>query len=53
MTAQEVIDKYTEMFGGWPEFMFMDADDDYIVQELLPCIESGKEYDGGEDGADY
>ena len=52
MTAKEVIEKYTEIFGGWPAFMFMGASDEEIVRELQPCVEQRKEYDGGEDG-DY
>lgn len=43
MTAQEAIDKYTEMFGGFPAFLLMGATDEEIVKALVPCIKSGKE----------
>lgn len=43
MTAAEAKEKYIEMFGGYPSFLLMGADDDAIVEALVPCIESGHE----------
>lgn len=53
MTAQEAIDKYTEIFGGWPAYLLMGAEDSEIVEALEPCIKSGKEYEPPVEGADY
>lgn len=42
-TVDEVKAKYIEMFGGYPSFLLMGADDDYIIEKLTQCIESGTE----------
>lgn len=47
--VQDVIDKYTEMFGGYPYFLLMGAEDEYIIEQLSKCIETGKEYEGEKD----
>ena len=52
MPVEEVKAKYIEMFGGYPEFLLMGADDDEIVRLLSECIESGNELEPPEDG-DY
>ena len=43
MTVEEVKAKYIEMFGGYPSFLLMGADDDTIIAELSKCIAEGKE----------
>ena len=53
MTVEEVKTKYGEMFGGFPSFLFMGADDDEIIAALEPCIVSGKEYEAPAEGAVY
>ena len=50
---EEVKAKYIEMFGGYPAFLLMGASDDEIIQELTPCIESGKELEAPDPGVDY
>ena len=52
MTAQEAIDTYTEMFGGYPSFLLMGATDEEILKALIPCIESGKELEA-DNNLDY
>ena len=53
MTAQEAIDKYIEMFGGYPYFMLMGASDEEIIRALKPCIEHHTEYECNNENADY
>lgn len=43
MTVEEVIELYKKKFGGYPAFLLMGADDDYIKETLMKCIESGQE----------
>ena len=53
MSAEEVKAKYIEMFGGFPSFLLMDADDKTIIEKLLPCIETVKELEAEYSYADY
>ena len=53
MTKDEAIEAYSKKFGGWPAFLLMGADDDYIVKALMKCVESGEEYEAPEEDADY
>lgn len=41
--------QYKEMFGGYPYFLLMGADDDYIMEKLSECIESGKPLEAEDD----
>ena len=41
--VEKVIQEYTEKFGGYPAFLLMGADDDYIIETLTKCIETGEE----------
>lgn len=43
MTYQEAKDKYIELFGGFPEFLFMTADESYILPYILKALETGEE----------
>ena len=49
MGLEEVKEKYIEMFGGYPAFLLMGADDDYIIEKLSECIRTGKELEPDED----
>ena len=51
--VEEIKAKYEEMFGGFPSFLFMGADDGEIIEALEPCIESGKEYEAPDEDAVY
>ena len=53
VTKEEVIAKYIEMFGGYPEFLLMGASDEEIIEALLPCIKSGEEYEAPFPEDDY
>lgn len=41
MDVNEVIAAYVEKFGGWPMFLFMSADDEFIVEKLQEAIDNG------------
>ena len=49
----EVKAKYIEMFGGYPEFLLMGADDDEIIRLLSGCIENGHELEIEDEDDDY
>lgn len=49
MTVEEVKEAYEKKFGGLPMFLLMSADDEYIVEALSKCLETGQEYQGDED----
>lgn len=51
--AKEVIKAYEDRFGGVPSFLLMGADDDYIVEALTKCLETGKELEAEDPDADY
>lgn len=40
--VDEVMEKYEEKFGGVPCFLLMGASDDYIIEVLSKCIETGE-----------
>lgn len=43
MTVEEAKQAYIEKFGGYPAFLLMGADDEFIIDVLTRCVESGKE----------
>jgi hypothetical protein len=43
MKVEEVKQAYIERFGGYPSFLLMGADDDYIIEKLSKCLETGQE----------
>lgn len=49
---ESVKNEYIKLFGGYPAFLLMGAEDDEIIQKLSECIKSGKELEAEED-ADY
>lgn len=53
MTAEKAIEAYSARFGGWPDFLFMGADDDYIVEKLTEALRMDKEYEAPDPDADY
>lgn len=53
MDVEEVKQKYIEKFGGYPLFLLMDASDEYIIQALTKCLETGKELEPEDPDADY
>lgn len=48
MTAEQAIAAYTEKFGGWPYFLMMGADDDYIVECVEEALRTGEEIEAEE-----
>ena len=53
MILKEAKDKYIEMFGGFPEFLFMGADEDYVVEKIEEALKTGKEIEPEFDDVDY
>ena len=53
MSKEEVIKAYEQKFGGYPAFLLMGASDEYIVEALTKCLETGKELEAEDPGADY
>ena len=53
MTVEEVKKAYIEKFGGYPAFLLMGAEDDFIIEALSKCLETGKEYEPPEEDAIY
>lgn len=53
MGLEEVKQAYIEMFGGYPSFLLMGADDDYIIEKLSKCLETGRELEPEDVEADY
>ena len=49
---EKVKQQYIDKFGGYPAFLLMDADDDFIIESLSKAIASGKELTVDDD-ADY
>ncbi len=42
-TEDDAINAYVERFGGFPYFLFMGADGDYIISEIVKALELGRE----------
>lgn len=38
-----VIAAYSKKFGGFPSFLLLGADDEYIIKVLTKCLETGEE----------
>lgn len=53
MNLQETREKYISMFGGYPSFLLMGADEEYELEVLSACIESGKELEADTNNSDY
>lgn len=51
-TKSEAIDAYTERFGGFPYYLFMGAEEDYIISEVVKALETERKIEA-EDGVIY
>ena len=48
----DAINAYTERFGGFPYFLFMGAEEDYIISEVVKALETDREIEA-EEGVTY
>lgn len=51
-TEDDAINAYTERFGGFPYYLFMGADEDYIISEVVKALETDREIEA-EEGVVY
>ena len=51
-TENDAISAYTERFGGFPYYLFMGADGDYIISEVVKALETDREIEA-EEGVIY
>ena len=51
-TEDDAISAYTERFGGFPYYLFMGADGDYIISEVVKALETDREIEA-EEGVIY
>lgn len=51
-TEDDAISAYTERFGGFPYFLFMGAEEDYIISEVVKALETDREIEA-EEGVIY
>lgn len=51
-TEDDAINAYTERFGGFPYYLFMGADGDYIISEVVKALELDREIEA-EEGVVY
>lgn len=51
-TEDDAINAYSERFGGFPYYLFMGAEEDYIVSEVVKALETDREIEA-EEGAIY
>ena len=51
-TEDDAISAYTERFGGFPYFLFMSAEEDYISSEVVKALETDREIEA-EEGVIY
>ena len=51
-TEDDAISAYTKRFGGFPYFLFMGADGDYIISEVVKSLELDREIEA-EEGVIY
>ena len=49
---ENVKNEYIKMFGGYPAFLLMGAEDSEIIEKLSKCVRSGEEL-GAEEDTDY
>ena len=52
-TKSEAIDAYTDHFGGFPYYLFMGADDDVIIDEVVKSLELDREITRDDDEVMY
>lgn len=51
-TEEDAINAYIERFGGFPYYLFMGADEDYIISKVVKSLETDREIEV-EDGVVY
>lgn len=51
-TEDDAISAYVERFGGFPYFLFMGSEEDYIISEVVKALELGREIEA-EEGVVY
>lgn len=51
-TEEDAINAYAERFGGFPYYLFMGADGDYIISEVVKALELDREIEA-EEGVIY
>ena len=51
-TEDDAISAYTERFGGFPYYLFMGAEEDYIISEVVKALETDREIEA-EEGVIY
>lgn len=51
-TEDDAISAYAERFGGFPYFLFMGAEEDYIISEVVKALELDREIEA-EEGVVY
>ena len=51
-TEEDAINAYVERFGGFPYYLFMGAEEDYIISEVVKALETDREIEA-EDGVMY
>ena len=51
-TEEDAINAYTERFGGFPYFIFMGAEEDVIIDDVVKALETDREIEA-EDGVVY
>ena len=52
-TKDDAINAYTERFGGFPYFLFMAAEEDVIIDEVVKALELGREITRDDEGVIY
>ena len=51
-TEDDAISAYTERFGGFPYYLFMGAEEDNIISEVVKALETDREIEA-EEGVIY
>lgn len=51
-TEDDAISEYAKRFGGFPYFLFMGAEEDYIISEVVKALETDREIEA-EEGVIY
>lgn len=52
-TEDDAINAYTERFGGFPYYLFMGADRDYIIDEVVKALELDRKIEPKNDKVIY
>lgn len=51
-TEDDAINAYIERFGGFPYYLFMGSEEDYIISEVVKALETDREIEA-DDGVVY